>query len=188
MFVMVTRQGTQVALDFLTKVRDEVKARARAGIGVIENEKVRLFWDNIPLWYNMGLFNYFENMGGVMVAETYSAAWSLRLDTLDPIEALARKSLMSYSLVSCLSIRRRKEMVLKACSDYAIDGAVFHQNKSCAPITLGQADIRRALATELGIPSITIDADHMDSRNFSFAQFQTRADAFMEMLLQKKRL
>jgi benzoyl-CoA reductase/2-hydroxyglutaryl-CoA dehydratase subunit BcrC/BadD/HgdB len=186
MFVMVTRQGTQIAVDFLTRVRDEVKQRAASGIGVIEDEKLRLFWDNIPLWYNMGLFNYFEKMGGVMVAETYSAAWSLRLDTKDPIEALARKSLMSYSLVSCLSIDRRKEMVLKACRDYKIDGAVFHQNKSCAPITLGQADIRKALTDELGIPSITIDADHMDSRNFSFAQFQTRADAFMEMLLQKK--
>jgi benzoyl-CoA reductase/2-hydroxyglutaryl-CoA dehydratase subunit BcrC/BadD/HgdB len=125
-------------------------------------------------------------MGGVMVAETYSAAWSLRLDPNNPIDALARKSLMSYSLVSCLSIERRKEMVMKACKDFAIDGAVFHQNKSCVPITLGQADIRKALAHELGIPSITIDADHMDSRNFSFAQFQTRADAFMEMLLEKK--
>jgi len=186
MFVMVTRQGTPTAVDFLTRVRDEVRERAAAGIGVIEDEKVRLFWDNIPLWYNMGLFNYFEKAGGVMVAETYSAAWSLRLDSQDPVEALARKSLMSYSLVSCLSIQRRKEMVLKACRDYAIDGAVFHQNKSCAPITLGQADIRRALADELGVPSITIDADHMDSRNFCFAQFQTRADAFMEMLLQKK--
>jgi benzoyl-CoA reductase/2-hydroxyglutaryl-CoA dehydratase subunit BcrC/BadD/HgdB len=186
MFVMVTRQGTQIAVDFLTRVRDEVRQRAEAGIGVIEDEKVRLFWDNIPLWYNMGLFNYFEKMGGVMVAETYSAAWSLRLDPNNPIEALARKGLMSYSLVSCLSIERRKEMVMKACRDFAIDGAVFHQNKSCVPITLGQADIRKALAHELGIPSITIDADHMDSRNFSFAQFQTRADAFMEMLLEKK--
>jgi benzoyl-CoA reductase/2-hydroxyglutaryl-CoA dehydratase subunit BcrC/BadD/HgdB len=35
---------------------------------------------------------------------------------------------------------------------------------------------------------VTIDADHMDQRNFSYAQFQTRADAFMEMLLEKKRL
>ena len=186
MFVMVTRQGTKTAVDFLTRVRDEVAERAASGIGVIEEEKARLFWDNIPLWYNMGLFNYFEKAGGVMVAETYSAAWSLRLDTTDPIRALALKSLMSYSLVSCLSIDRRREMVLKACRDYGIDGAVFHQNKSCVPITLGQADIRRALAEELGIPSIVIDADHMDSRNFSMAQFQTRADAFMEMLLEKK--
>jgi benzoyl-CoA reductase/2-hydroxyglutaryl-CoA dehydratase subunit BcrC/BadD/HgdB len=186
MFVMVTRQGTRTAVDFLTRVRDEVAERAASGIGIIEEEKVRLFWDNIPLWYNMGLFNYFERMGGVMVAETYSAAWSLRLDPGDPIRALALKSLKSYSLVSCLSIDRRKEMVVRACRDYAIDGAVFHQNKSCVPITLGQADIRRALAEDLGIPSLTCDADHMDSRNFSYAQFQTRADAFMEMLLEKK--
>ncbi|MGC9324207.1 MAG: 2-hydroxyacyl-CoA dehydratase subunit D [Desulfomonilia bacterium] len=187
MFVMVTRQGTQIAVDFLTKVRDEVRQRASDGIGVLENEQIRLFWDNIPLWYNMGLFNAFEKMGGVFVAETYSAAWSLRLDTKNPIEALAVKSLMSYPLVSCLSIQRRKDMVLRACRDYSIDGAVFHQNKSCVPITLGQADIRRALLQDLDIPSVTIDADHMDQRNFSYAQFQTRADAFMEMLLEKKR-
>ncbi len=188
MFVMVTRQGTRVAVDFLTKVRDEVKERAEKGIGMIEEEKIRLFWDNIPLWYNMGLFNYFEKMGGVVVAETYSAAWSLRLDPDHPLESLARKSLMSYPLVSCVSINRRKEMVLKACRDYAVDGAILHRNKSCVPITLGQMDIKRALEEELGIPSVIIDADHMDHRNFSVAQFETRADAFMEMLLEKKGL
>jgi benzoyl-CoA reductase/2-hydroxyglutaryl-CoA dehydratase subunit BcrC/BadD/HgdB len=39
---------------------------------------------------------------------------------------------------------------------------------------------------ELDIPSVIIDADHMDERNFSPSQFQTRADAFMEMLYEKK--
>ena len=186
MFVMVTRQGTQIAVDFLTKVRDEVKERAENGIGVIEDEKLRLFWDNIPLWYNMGLFNYFEKMGGVIVAETYSAAWSLRLDKDHPFETLALKSLKSYPLVSCVSIEKRKEMVMKACENYSIDGAILHRNKSCPPITLGQMDIQRALNDKLGIPSLIIDGDHMDGRNFSMAQFETRADAFMEMLLEKK--
>jgi len=186
MFVMVTLQGTQTAVDFLTRVRDEIKKKADSGIGVIDNEKIRLFWDNIPLWYNMGLFNYFEKAGGVVVAETYSAAWSLRMDVNDPIRALAMKSLMSYPLVSCVSIAKRKEMVLKACRDYAIDGVIFHRNKSCVPITLGQMEIKRELEKQLNIPSVIIDADHMDERNFSVAQFQTRADAFMEMLLTKK--
>jgi benzoyl-CoA reductase/2-hydroxyglutaryl-CoA dehydratase subunit BcrC/BadD/HgdB len=186
MFVMVTLQGTQTAVDFLTMVRDEVKQRTEAGIGVIEDERIRLFWDNIPLWYNMGLFNYFENMGGVFVAETYSAAWSLRLDADRPLEALAMKSLMSYPLVSCVSVKKRVEKVLDACRAYAIDGAVLHRNKSCVPITLGQMDIKRALEKELGIPSVVIDADHMDARNFSVAQFQARADAFMELLLERK--
>jgi benzoyl-CoA reductase/2-hydroxyglutaryl-CoA dehydratase subunit BcrC/BadD/HgdB len=188
MFVMVTRQGTQVAVDYLTKVRDEVRERAQNNIGMIAEEKVRLFWDNIPLWYNLGLFNYFEKYGGVVVAETYSAAWSIRLDAEKPLEALAIKSLHSYPMVSCVSMRRRKEMVLKACRDYSIDGAIFHSNKSCLPITLGQMDIKRALTEELGVPSVVIEADHMDPGNFSIAQFEARADAFMEMLLERKNL
>ena len=94
---------------------------------------------------------------------------------------------MSYPLVSCVSINKRKEMVLKACRDYAIDGVIFHRNKSCLPITLGQMEIKQALEEELGIPSVIIDADHMDERNFSLAQFQTRVDAFMEMLLERKK-
>ena len=186
MFVMVTRQGTQIAVDYLTKVRDEVRERAEKKIGVIEDEKLRLFWDNIPIWYNMRLFNYFEKMNGVVVAETYSAAWSLRLDAGNPFETLAVKSLKSYPLVSCVSVEKRKEMVLGACEKYFIDGAILHRNKSCPPITLGQMDIKRALEEKLGVPSLIIDADHMDSRNFSFAQFQTRVDAFMEMLMERK--
>ncbi len=186
MFVMVTRQGTKVAVDFLEKVLNEVRNRAEARIGVIENEEIRLFWDNIPLWYNMGLFNYFEKAGGVIVAETYSAAWSIRLDPERPIESLARKSLLSYPLVSCVSVEKRIEMVKKACMEYHIDGVILHKNKSCLPITLGQMEIKKELAKEPGIPCLVIDADHMDERNFSFAQFQTRADSFMEMLKAKK--
>ena len=186
MFVMVTRQGTQLAVDYLARVRDEVRERAEKGTGIIAEEKVRLFWDNIPLWYNLGLFNYFEKYGGVVVAETYSAAWSIRLDVDKPFEALAMKSLMSYPMVSCVSMKRRKEMVLRACRDYHIDGVILHSNKSCLPITLGQMDIKRALQEQLGVPSVVIEADHMDPANFSMAQFEARADAFMEMLLERK--
>ncbi|MCX5997970.1 MAG: 2-hydroxyacyl-CoA dehydratase family protein [Chloroflexi bacterium] len=186
MFVMVTRQGTRTAVDYLARVRDEVKERAEKGAGIIAEEKVRLFWDNIPLWYNLGLFNYFEKYGGVVVAETYSAAWSIRLDVDNPLEALAMKSLMSYPMVSCVSMKRRKEMVLRACRDYHIDGVILHSNKSCLPITLGQMDIKRALHEELGVPSVVIEADHMDPANFSMAQFEARVDAFMEVLLQRK--
>jgi benzoyl-CoA reductase/2-hydroxyglutaryl-CoA dehydratase subunit BcrC/BadD/HgdB len=103
------------------------------------------------------------------------------------MEALAMKSLMSYPMVSCVSIKKRKEMVLRACREYRIDGAILHRNKSCVPITMGQTDIARALDAELGVPSVVIDADHMDDRNFSLAQFQTRADAFMEMLAERKK-
>jgi benzoyl-CoA reductase/2-hydroxyglutaryl-CoA dehydratase subunit BcrC/BadD/HgdB len=182
------RSELERLIAFLERVRDELKTRAAAGTGVIANEQIRLFWDNIPLWYNLGLFHYFEKMNAVVVAETYSAAWSLRLEVDNPLDALALKSLKSYPMVSCVSIANRKAMVLKACRDYAIDGVIFHRNKSCVPITLGQMDIKDALERELGIPAVVIDADHMDARNFSTAQFQARVDAFLEMLREKKGL
>jgi hypothetical protein len=38
----------------------------------------------------------------------------------------------------------------------------------------------------LGIPSVVIYADYMDAWNFSAAQFQARADAFVDLLVEKK--
>ncbi len=187
MFVMVTRQGTQQAVDFLEAVRDEVAEKVANKEGVIPDERFRLFWDNIPPWYNMGLLNYPEQYGGVVVAETYSAAWSWRMDPADPMRSLAMKSLVSYPLVSCVSLAARSDLVLKACREYSIDGAILHSNKSCKPISLGQAALARRLEQELEIPSITFEACHMDARNFSMAQFETRIAAFLEMLAERKK-
>lgn len=186
MFVMVTRHGTEIAVNFLKDVLQEVNEKIARGEGVIPYERIRLFWDNIPLWYNMQLFNYFEKWDAVVVAETYTAAWSLRMDPDKPIESIAYKSLVSYPLVSCVSLNKRLDLITKAIRNYKIDGAILHSNRSCKPISMGQMDIKRILAEEHSVPSVMFDGDHMDGEKFSLAQFQTRIDAFMEMLLEKK--
>lgn len=186
MFVMVTRHGTRTAVDFLAEVLAEVRGKVERGEGVIPNERIRLFWDNIPPWYNMGLFNYFEKWDAVVVAETYTSAWTMRMDPERPLESIAYKSLVSYPLVSCVSLNKRLDLVRKAVREYGIDGAILHSNRSCKPISMGQMDIQRVLARELSVPSIMFEGDHMDARKFSMAQFQARVDAFMEMLLERK--
>jgi benzoyl-CoA reductase/2-hydroxyglutaryl-CoA dehydratase subunit BcrC/BadD/HgdB len=188
MFVMVTRHGTKIAVDFLQDVLKEVREKVERGEGVIPNERIRLFWDNIPLWYNMKLFNYFEKWNAVVVAETYTSAWTLRMDPDKPLESIAYKSLVSYPLVSCVSLGKRIELIKKAVKDYKIDGAVFHSNRSCKPISMGQMDIMKVLSEELSVPAVMFDGDHMDGGKFSMAQFQTRIDAFMEMLSERKRI
>jgi benzoyl-CoA reductase/2-hydroxyglutaryl-CoA dehydratase subunit BcrC/BadD/HgdB len=185
MFVMVTRHGTKIAVDFLKGVLEEVKEKVARREGVIPHERIRLFWDNIPLWYNMKLFNYFEKWDAVVVAETYTSAWTLRMDPNKPLESIAYKTLVSYPLVSCVSLNKRLELIRKAVRDYRIDGAILHSNRSCKPISMGQMDIQSVLLQELSVPSIMFDGDHMDEGKFSMAQFQTRIDAFMEMLLHK---
>ncbi len=186
MFVMVVLPGTQLAVDFLERFKAEVKERAENGIGCVPKERFRLFWDNIPLWYNMGLFNYFEKFDAVVVAETYSAAWSIRLDPDKPLETLARKSLLSFPLVSNVSLQKRIDMVLDTCRKYKIDGAILHSNKSCKPISLGQMDVKNELMEQLEVPSVMFEADHMDVRNWSDGQVKNRLDAFMDMLEQRK--
>jgi len=186
MFVMVVLPGTQQAVDFLERFRDEVKERAEQGIGCVPEERFRLFWDNIPLWYNMGLFNYFEKFNAVVVAETYSAAWSIRLDPDNPLESLTRKSMLSFPMVSNVSLQNRIDMVVDTCRKYKIDGAILHSNKSCKPISLGQMDVKNALMEELEVPSVMFEADHMDVRIWNDAQVKNRLDAFMDMLEQRK--
>jgi len=61
--------GTEKAYNFYRALRDEVKAKVKAGQGQIENERFRLLWWGIPLWFNMGIFNYFESLGGVFAYE-----------------------------------------------------------------------------------------------------------------------
>ena len=69
---------------------------------------------------------------------------------------------------------------------YSIDGLVMHPNRSCKPYSLGQYDLRKMVMDEIGIPVLIIESDHVDERAFSKSQIETRIDAFMEIIKQKK--
>ena len=45
---------------------------------------------------------------------------------------------------------------------------------------------RSRVQKEKGIPCLMIEADMLDARNFSESQIETRIDAFMEIIKQRK--
>ena len=69
---------------------------------------------------------------------------------------------------------------------YGVDGLVMHSNRSCKPYSLGQYDIQKIIQQKRGIPTLLIEADMVDERSFSESQIETRIDAFMEVLKNKK--
>jgi benzoyl-CoA reductase/2-hydroxyglutaryl-CoA dehydratase subunit BcrC/BadD/HgdB len=75
------------------------------------------------------------------------------------------------------------DMVVDMVDKYSADGLVIHSNRSCKPYSLGQYDIQRIVQEKRGIPSLVIEADMTDARNFSESQIETRIDAFMEVRL-----
>jgi benzoyl-CoA reductase/2-hydroxyglutaryl-CoA dehydratase subunit BcrC/BadD/HgdB len=77
--------------------------------------------------------------------------------------------------------------VMAMVDKYEVDGIVMHSNRSCKPYSLGQYDIQRIVEKQKGIPSLMLEADMTDERKFSESQIETRIDAFIEILQEKKR-
>ncbi|KKM09064.1 hypothetical protein SY88_20640 [Clostridiales bacterium PH28_bin88] len=181
MFLVVTVPGTQVAVDLLQRLRDEVKERVDRKQGVVTEEKFRLLWDNIAIWYNLGLMNYLERHGAVSVIETYTCytGWGASMD-LDHglLEALIHKYATGYLNVDLDSKVRD---VLQIAEEYKLDGALLFSNRSCKPYSVGQYDLKYALESK-GVPSVMFEADMVDPRAYSEATIKNRLDAFMELL------
>ena len=178
-FPLVVMQGTMEAVQFYEELLEEVKEKASRGEGVIENEKYRLLFDGIWLWYAFDLIKYFEDKGAVFVYEPYSEAWACRLDASKPLESVARKVL---SMGLNVDIDLRIERFLKSIKEFNINGAVLFSNRSCKTWSAPQLITAEAISGEFNVPYLLFEADMADPRQYSEAQIKNRIDAFLEVL------
>lgn len=187
MFPIVTLRGTQTCADFYQEMRDELAARVAAGVGVLENDQFRLMWDNIAIWYNFQFYDYIHSRGGVFVAETYTSAWGVyqfdRSGSGDIFDSVARRYLMA---ILNIDLDLRFKQMAEAIREYRVDGLLLHSNRSCKTYSLGQLGLARRVQSELGVPTLLIEADMTDPRAFAEGPARTRVDAFLEMLNQRK--
>jgi benzoyl-CoA reductase/2-hydroxyglutaryl-CoA dehydratase subunit BcrC/BadD/HgdB len=178
---IVTLRGTQGVVEFYRDMKVELQERVAQGISAVPNERFRLLWDNIPIWYKMReLGELLGSHGACLVADTYTNAWVFEgMDTQDPLEGLALAYTTAYLNISIdLMIQR----VLDLLKKFSIDGVIIHSNRSCKPYSLGQYDIQRLIREKTGIASLVLEADMTDARVYSDAQVQTRVEAFIETL------
>lgn len=181
-YPLVVMQGTEDAVKFYDDLLREVKDRVSRGEGVIGDERTRLMFDGIWLWYALDLIKYFEDRGAVFVYEPYSEAWAYRLNPLKPLESIARKVLdMGLNVDIDLRIYR----VLNSIKRLNIDGVVVFVNRSCKSWATTQYITTEAISRELNIPCLVFESDMDDPRQYSEAQVKSRIDAFLEVLGEK---
>ncbi len=178
-FPLVVMQGTDEAVKFHEELLNEVKEKANKREGIIENEKFRLLFDGIWLWYAFDLIKYFEDRGAIFVYEPYSEAWAYRLDASKPLESIARKVL---AMGLNLDIDLRIERFLESIKEYQIDGAVLFSNRSCKSWSAPQLVTADTLSKEFNVPYLLFEADMADPRQYAEAQIKNRIDAFLEVL------
>jgi benzoyl-CoA reductase/2-hydroxyglutaryl-CoA dehydratase subunit BcrC/BadD/HgdB len=180
---VVEMRGDPMAVDFYAAMLKEVDERIARGIGVLKEERRRLLWDNIPIWYRLrSLAEHLGRHGVAIVASTYTRAWgelSGQMDPQDPIDGMARTYL--YPLLN-RGVGHKLATIKHMLEDYQLDGVILHSDRSCKPYSIGQMDERDRLINQFGVPALLLEADHSDPRAYSEEQIANRLDAFIEML------
>ena len=186
--LIVTLRGTQQAVDYYEMLLAEMKQRITDGIGAIPNERYRLLWDNLPVWYRTKwLSEKFAAQDACLVADTYTSAWCGSLKYVDENNFLETMAECYTRIYLNIGVDEMARTVMAMVDKYEVDGIVMHSNRSCKPYSLGQYDIQRIVEKQKGIPSLMLEADMTDERKFSESQIETRIDAFIEILQEKKR-
>jgi benzoyl-CoA reductase/2-hydroxyglutaryl-CoA dehydratase subunit BcrC/BadD/HgdB len=180
---IVEMRGDPDTVDFYAAMLKEVGDRINRGVGVVKNERKRLLWDNLPIWYRLRyLAEYLGQHGIAIVASTYTNAWGEladRIDTQDPIDGMAKTYI--YPILNRGTgdkLATMQAMIQK----YQLDGVILHSDRSCKPYSMGQISQRDRLARDCGVPALLLEADHNDPRAYTEEQVANRLDAFIEML------
>jgi bcr-type benzoyl-CoA reductase subunit B len=182
---IVTLRGTRECVDYYRTLYDEVAARAEQKIGSIPNEKFRLLWDNLPVWFKMRrLEEFFESNHCTLVATTYANSWGGISDfgsiqTGDPYEALAISYLNVYIN---FGFEDRINYLAQLIEEFSLTGFIMHSNRSCKPYSIGMYRLQDEVTRLTGKPGVVIEADQNDPRVYSDAQVETRLEAFIEAM------
>lgn len=178
---IVTLRGTAKMNRFYRQLKNDLQQRIDANVGAINEERIRLLWDNIPIWYEMrNLSKLLMSFGANLVVDTYTTAWSFgEFNYNKPLESLAENYTNVYLNAG---LKAKMESIVEKMEEFATDGFIMHSNRSCKPYSLGQYDIKRQITKKSGKPGLIIDADMTDSRSFFSAQTKTKINAFIEML------
>jgi len=177
---IVTLRGMPECTAYYRMLRDELAERTRRGIAVVENEKHRLVWDNLPVWYELReMSKLLASEGFNIVVTTYTNGWAETapmFDEHDPIGSAARV----YSRVFInRGMGHRASLLRSLAKDWGCDGVLLHSNRSCKPYSVGQLDLAAQLSRD-GLRTLVLDGDHLDSRSYSKEQAEGRLSAFME--------
>ncbi|MBW2525994.1 MAG: 2-hydroxyacyl-CoA dehydratase [Deltaproteobacteria bacterium] len=180
---IVEMRGEDYTVDYYGALLAELDDRIARGIGAVKNEKKRLIWDNLPIWYRVRwLSEMLAQRGVALVASTYTNAWGELAHLFDPADPIRSGARTYMHAILNRSTGHKLRTMGKLCDEYQADGVLLHSDRSCKPYSIGQVDQTERLLAEMGRPALLLDADHNDPRVFSEEQATARLEAFFEVL------
>ncbi|MHC4540873.1 MAG: 2-hydroxyacyl-CoA dehydratase subunit D [Planctomycetota bacterium] len=179
----VVLRGTQEAIDYYDILLAELKQRIADGVGAVEVERHRIYWEGMPIWGKLkNLALQFMELQTAVVASTYCNSWVFEaLDPDKPFEGMAR----AYSeLYICRSDEPKEAYMERMIEKFKVDGVLYHNAKTCPNNSNSRYCLPQRLRAKTGKPFVIIDGDLNDLRLYSEEQTRTNIEAFVEQLSQ----
>lgn len=181
----VVLRGTQVAVDYYKVLLAELQKNVRDKAGAVEGEKVRLYWDGMPVWGRLRQHSeQFLELKANVVASTYCSSWIFQaFDEKEPFRSMAQAYLELFIVRSDdYKERYMKQMI----EDFHIDGIIYHDAKTCPNNSNSRYGLPKRLETATGVPSLVLSGDLNDLRCISDEQTKTNIEAFIEQIEEGK--
>jgi benzoyl-CoA reductase/2-hydroxyglutaryl-CoA dehydratase subunit BcrC/BadD/HgdB len=181
----VVLRGDERAERYYDILIAELEERVANGIGAVDDETYRLYWEGMPVWGKLREnAEQFAGQKTCVVASTYCNSWIFEdLAHDDPFEGMAR----AYTELFIVRSEEFKQRYLEGMvRDYQINGMIFHDAKTCPNNSNNRYGLHLRLSKQLGIPHVVINGDLNDLRLYSEEQARTQFDALVEQLRESK--
>jgi benzoyl-CoA reductase/2-hydroxyglutaryl-CoA dehydratase subunit BcrC/BadD/HgdB len=181
----VVLRGTEAAVEYYKLLLAELEERVADGVGAVEDEHFRLYWEGMPIWGRLRAHSeLFARNRACVLASTYCNSWIFgQFDPADPFRSMAR----AYTELFIVRSDEVKEEYIREMIDlFSIDGIVFHDAKTCPYNTNSRYGMPQRLEAETGVPGLIINGDLNDLRCLSDEQTETNIEAFIEQLAEIK--
>jgi len=177
----VVLRGTPEAIDYYKVLLAELEQRIRDGVGAVDEEEARIYWEGMPVWGRLRQHSeLFANLKANVIASTYCSSWIFpAFDGRDPFRSMA-KAYLELFIVRSDAYKERyiREMLAK----FRIDGIIYHDAKTCPYNSNSRYGMPQRLEAATGIPGLVISGDLNDLRCVSDEQTKTNVEAFIEQI------
>jgi benzoyl-CoA reductase subunit B len=180
-------RGSPWAIEHAKRFRDEVAERVSGGVGVVENERIRMMWIGAGLWFDTSFYSAFEESHGAVFAWSmylpFAADGYIRESNGDPLRALAaRVSAMNEQLHQPPWIN---SWMVEQAKRYRIDVALMLIPEHDRFSGHGSLFAKKALEAA-GVRVIEVWSDMVDPRQWSREEMMARIVPELDAILAER--
>ncbi|RPI95884.1 MAG: 2-hydroxyacyl-CoA dehydratase [Spirochaetales bacterium] len=172
--------------DAVNTLCGEVERLVARGAGVVEKGSPRVM--NFAQHLSDPAVTVMMEKAGLAVAASFVTVpppkrdKTLQLNSMGQV--LAEAALRGGAFHSTYGLARRWVDAVKTLN---LDGVIWGYQYNCRPLSIGSHLVKELIEAETGVPTLSLEMDYYETRNYSSEALRTRVEAFAEMLKDRKK-